>query len=347
MSSLTKFIDLLKTINPVFDETKVEISEPRVTEENQNGDNTVVVLKAKPASGYIGNKTVLYTRLDLGRVFSGVSPALDLDADSETDVILKTINDKFGLDLDEDIEILKEARSLTVSAKDNNYKYIGFVKVLLAETLDKVFTTNPDGFSYTSTNYVVDASVYSGNIHNVTSPYIKGIKANSNLSTDLFARVLKHYTNDEWVNKDSVAEYNVNNIKVEKVEYVEEEGKTYQVITLKLDETKSAKIKGSLIFKLPLATTFPLTHYSNYERHKELIATIPVGTVNEKTAEIINKVVGATTLKVDASWTVKYNGKVEDIPADLINEVSQNKTNVCIIVNELDPTKEHIVLSYN
>lgn len=347
MSSLTKFIDLLKIINPVFDETKVEISEPRVTEENQNGDNTVVVLKAKPASGYIGNKTVLYTRLDLGRVFSGVSPALDLDADSETDVILKTINDKFGLDLDEDIEILKEARSLTVSAKVNNYKYIGFVKVLLAETLDKVFTTNPDGFSYTSTNYVVDASVYSGNIHNVTSPYIKGIKANSNLSTDLFARVLKHYTNDEWVNKDSVAEYNVNNIKVEKVEYVEEEGKTYQVITLKLDETKSAKIKGSLIFKLPLATTFPLTHYSNYERHKELIATIPVGTVNEKTAEIINKVVGATTLKVDASWTVKYNGKVEDIPADLINEVSQNKTNVCIIVNELDPTKEHIVLSYN
>lgn len=347
MSSLTKFIDLLKTINPVFDETKVEISEPRVTEENQNGDNTVVVLKAKPASGYIGNKTVLYTRLDLGRVFSGVSPALDLDADSETDVILKTINDKFGLDLDEDIEILKEARSLTVSAKVNNYKYIGFVKVLLAETLDKVFTTNPDGFSYTSTNYVVDASVYSGNIHNVTSPYIKGIKANSNLSTDLFARVLKHYTNDEWVNKDSVAEYNVNNIKVEKVEYVEEEGKTYQVITLKLDETKSAKIKGSLIFKLPLATTFPLTHYSNYERHKEAIASIPVGTVTEETAEIINKVVGATALKVDASWTVKYNGKVEDIPADLINEVSQNKTNVCIIVNELDPTKEHIVLSYN
>lgn len=243
MSSLTKFIDLLKTINPVFDETKVEISEPRVTEENQNGDNTVVVLKAKPASGYIGNKTVLYTRLDLGRVFSGVSPALDLDAESETDVIVKTINDKFGLDLDEDVEILKEARSLTVSAKDNNYKYIGFVKVLLAETLDKVISANPEGFSYTSTNYVVDASVYSGNIHNVTSPYIKGIKATSNLSTDLFARVLKHYTNDDWVNKDSVAEYNVNNIKVEKVEYVEEEGKTYQVITLKLDETKSAKLK--------------------------------------------------------------------------------------------------------
>ena len=241
MSSLTKFIDLLKTINPVFDETKVEISEPRVTEENQNGDNTVVVLKAKPASGYIGNKTVLYTRLDLGRVFSGVSPALDLDAESETDVIVKTINDKFGLDLDEDVEILKEARSLTVSAKVNNYKYIGFVKVLLAETLDKVISTNPEGFSYTSINYVVDASVYSGNIHNVTSPYIKGIKATSNLSTDLFARVLKHYTNDDWVNKDSVAEYNVNNIKVEKVEYVEEEGKTYQVITLKLDETKLCK----------------------------------------------------------------------------------------------------------
>ena len=134
---------------------------------------------------------------------------------------------------------------------------------------------------------------------------------------------------------------------MEKVEYVEEEGKTYQVITLKLDETKSAKIKGNLIFKLPLATTFPLTHYSNYERHKEAIAGIPTGTVTEETAAIINKIVGATALKVDASWTVKYNGKVEAIPADLINEVSQNKTNVCIIVNDIDPTKEHIVLSYN
>lgn len=347
MSSLTKFIDLLKTINPAFDETKVEISEPRVTEENQNGDNTVVVLKAKPASGYIGNKTVLYTRLDLGRVFSGVSPALDLDAESETTVIIKTINDKFGLDLDEDIEILKEARSLTVSAKANNYKYTGFVKVLLAETLNKVITTDPEGFSYTSTNYVVDASVYSGNIHNVTSPYIKGIKTTSNLSTDLFARVLKHYTGDDWVNKDAVAEYNVNNIKVEKIEYVEEEGSTYQVITLKLDETKSAKIKGSLIFKLPLPTTLPLTHYSNYDRQKETITTIPVGVVTTETAAIINKVVGATTLKVDTSWTVKYNGKVEEIPADLINEVSQNKTNVCIIINDIDTTKEHIVLSYN
>lgn len=347
MSSLTKFIDLLKTINPVFDETKVEISEPRVTEENQNGDNTVVVLKAKPASGYIGNKTVLYTRLDLGRVFSGVSPALDLDTDSETDLIIKTINDKFGLDLDEDVEILKEARSLTVSAKENNYKYIGFVKVLLAETLDKVIAANPEGFSYTSTNYVVDAAVYSGNIHNVTSPYIKGINTRSNLSNDLFARVLKHYTNDEWVNKDSVAEYNVNGIKVEKVEYVEEEGKTYQVITLNLDETKSAKIKGSLIFKLPMATTMPLTHYSNYERHKDVITTIPTGKVTDETAIVINNVVKATTLKVDSAWTVKYNGPVAEIPDDLINEVSQNKTNVCIIVNDIDTTKEHIVLSYN
>lgn len=347
MSSLNKFIELLKTINPVFDETKVEISEPRATEENQNGDNTVVVLKAKPASGYIGNKTVAYTRLDLNRVFAGVTPSLDIDVESETDVIIATINDKFGLDLDTDIDVLKEVKTLTVSAKPNNYKYTGLVKVSLAESLDKVLVSDPNGFNYATQVSVIDASVYSGNIIDITSPYIKGINTRTKVDNDLFAKILKHYTHDEWVNSETVADFNVNGATVEKVDYVEENGATMQHIYIKLDETKSSRIKGSLVFKLPLATTLPLTHYASYDRHKEIAATIPTGKVTDESAITINKVVGSMALKVDTNWTVKYNGAVANIPADLVNEVSQNKTNVCIIVNDVDATKEHIVLSYS
>lgn len=348
MNSLNQLIALLKTINHEFDEDRVSISQPTAIERDNDGNNTSIVLKAKAGSGYIGNKTLRYKRLDLEKVFAGVSPSLDAETIT-TNSITGLVNETYGTDFYADDFTLERAeKTVKLIAKPENYKYTGQITIPVALRLESVLHSNPNGFQYEPLSLMTkDGYDYSQSIQGITSNYLRGLNSSMNMNTELVARLLKAITNDDWVSTEKPANYNLMNARVTDTNYIQENGSFVQTVDIQLDDSKSKRVKGKISLRFPAIIKHPLTHYTNYDSRASEIQTIPVGEVDEALATKINGIIKAKTLQVDTYWRVVYNGPIASVPSDYLNDISQSKTNICLIVNQSDNNAERIVLSYN
>lgn len=146
-------VDLINEANPdlpfPINVTDYEFLDPVTIEETPEGHNTQIRLYAHPEAPYFGNIVLTYRRLDLARLFWGITPRIQKWFPGSDDVgdngeviatlydILPLFSKQYGLLLDS-TQIqnqnmtayygAEESRLFTMRAKTDSYIYVGSVK---------------------------------------------------------------------------------------------------------------------------------------------------------------------------------------------------------------------------
>lgn len=133
-SALENFFNLIYRNNRIkFHPEEVDVGEPRVTNDDPDGDNTIVLIKMNERSMYEGEDDLYYARADINEHYPDFQ--IDLEA-------LKDVNDKealtayidgnfnlvdgeFDLDVEDPLGDLFARTSIDIIAKDKSLIYIG------------------------------------------------------------------------------------------------------------------------------------------------------------------------------------------------------------------------------
>jgi hypothetical protein len=145
-------VDLINEANPQLpfpiNATDYEFMDPVAITETPEGHNSEIRLFAHPTAPYFGNIVLTYRRLDLGRLFWGITPRIQKwfpgsDGTGDNGQVIATLYDilplfskQYGLLLDEtQIQNLSmtayyganEGRLYTMRARTDSYIYVGSV----------------------------------------------------------------------------------------------------------------------------------------------------------------------------------------------------------------------------
>ena len=109
MKPLNKTSDLLvldfineKNPNADLELSKILFADPEVNADGGAGTNTKLLVKARKNSGYIGDQTVDYNRLEGTALFRNVTAYLDVKSPKTTKDLLTLLNRQYGLKITED-----------------------------------------------------------------------------------------------------------------------------------------------------------------------------------------------------------------------------------------------------
>ncbi|QVW55801.1 hypothetical protein pEaSNUABM9_00220 [Erwinia phage pEa_SNUABM_9] len=97
-------LDFINEKNPDADLElgKIKLGDPTPATGDSPDRNTSMVLTARKNSGYIGDQTVTYDRLDGTNLFRNVTAYLDVKSPKKTEDLLDTLNSQYGLKLTAD-----------------------------------------------------------------------------------------------------------------------------------------------------------------------------------------------------------------------------------------------------
>lgn len=133
-SALENFFSLLYRVNHIkLDGRVLDVELPRAIEPDEHGDNTIVVVKAKPGSPFKGSKELFYARADINTHY----PDFKLDLAELGDIADKAalvayldghfnlVDGEFDIDIDDPFGSLLRYTHVDIFAKDESLIYIG------------------------------------------------------------------------------------------------------------------------------------------------------------------------------------------------------------------------------
>lgn len=357
MSSKNKLIELFKLADLEFDITKLSLSLPYPIEENREGHNTGVVIRASNIEdGYIGNKTFTYYRKSLSTLFHKVKPSLDLRNVTRHEDAIKAINDRFGLELDAN-EFVSVKPSLDqgffLKPIPENYEYIGEIMFTHAIPLSTVKKNRVEGFNYPSNaTDMIQGSIYSKNVDKVVSVYFTTLKQGDSVATALAARLISYYTRDTWVLSETPSEFNLRGAVVKSCEKDAsvEDGHLYNVI-ISLDKNYCTNVANELHFTTFIPNSlYPLTATVDFSAARTLLTALNLpARLKQPNVDGLNNLFTAANLPVSVSteFTVVYSGPVNQVPDLYLPLVNLATSNIIILVNGFSTQTAPIVLAYN
>jgi hypothetical protein len=111
----------------------VELEQPRAIEEDEHGDNTVVLVKARPGSKLKGEEDLYYARADINTYYPDFTIPIGEAANiHDKEALIHYLDGKFNLidgefdvDIDDPFTSLADFLHVDIFAKDTSYIYIG------------------------------------------------------------------------------------------------------------------------------------------------------------------------------------------------------------------------------
>lgn len=111
----------------------IEVEAPRAIEEDEHGDNTVILVKARADGPLDGQQDLYYARADINTHYpTFLIDARETEGINDKDALLTYLDGKFNLvdgefdvDINEPFESLVAHTSIDIYAKDASYIYIG------------------------------------------------------------------------------------------------------------------------------------------------------------------------------------------------------------------------------
>lgn len=357
MSSKNKLIELFKLSDLEFDITKLSLSLPYPIEENRDGHNTGVVIRASTLeSGYIGNKIFTYYRKSLETLFFKVKPSLDLRNAETFEDAIDLVNARFGLELDP-AEFVKTSVSVEngflLKPTADNYEYIGEITFTHALPLSTVVKDRIDGFTYPSEDTArIQGSIYSRNTDNVTSVYFTTLAQGDSVATDVAARLISYYTRDTWVISEEPSEFNLKGAAVKSITKDTEVNDAEAVdLVISLDRNYCTNVAEELHFSTYLTkNVYPVTAKTDFSTARNLLSSLSLfSRLKPPAVEALNNLFTAAALPVEVSgdYTVVYNGLTSQVPDLYLSLVNASSTNIIILVNGFNTQVPPVVLAYN
>lgn len=133
-SALENLFALVYRTNRVrLSQDLIEVGEPRAIEEDEHGDNTIILVKARADGPLDGEQDLYYARADINTHY----PTFSIDANevvgiNDKDALVAYLDGKFNLvdgefdvDVNEPFDSLAQFTSIDIFAKDTSYIYIG------------------------------------------------------------------------------------------------------------------------------------------------------------------------------------------------------------------------------
>lgn len=134
-SALENFFALLYRVNHIkLDSNSLDVEIPRPVETDEHGDNTVILVKAKPGNKkFKGSKDLYYARADINTHY----PSFSIDLAEMGDIADKAaliayldgrfnlVDGEFDIDIDDPFESLIRYTHVDIFAKDESLIYIG------------------------------------------------------------------------------------------------------------------------------------------------------------------------------------------------------------------------------
>lgn len=156
MTTLEKFVQLFNTANGTsLTAFELDIDKPVALPDAGSTDNTQVTVHGKMKSGYIGDYTFTYHRVNLPGLFGSIKVAVELPlGPATTRQLVDSLNRQYELSIPvEDVvdePIVENAATIRISA--DSYEWVGELPVTINRVLtdvSKVITDGDlDGFSY-------------------------------------------------------------------------------------------------------------------------------------------------------------------------------------------------------
>ena len=231
--SFDLIVDLINVANSTtLDETKISLGAPTAITVDSNGHNTTAVVSSVPGSGYRGDVTVSYIRLDIGLLFKNIALNLNVTTPSTTKDLLPLLNSKYGLGLtiddieDNAIDMGDGSATPThaIVIKATSFAYIGTVTTTIGpdpeigEKLDTVIlTTNLTGLLYPNDDTTkAQAREYSWGVDaSSISAWLQVRVTDEEITDNSLATELNKIVPNTWVyDADAAQDYNTAGAKV-------------------------------------------------------------------------------------------------------------------------------------
>lgn len=355
MLSKDKFIELCNQSKLGLDISKLTITEPQplkvVTE---NGNNTIVRIKANALShGFTGSKSFTYTRLDLSRLFYGISTTLDCTKYVTFETALKAIDDVYQLGFEaEDFEVHMPTveTGFVLTPKATNYQYIGSVTFRHAVDLNNISTNTIDGFTYPGTGFnKVDASLLSKRLNGSDSAYIALLNKNEPISYEALSRIFNTVTTYSWSISPEPQDYNLFDIKVKDVFHETYGDGISTTVVFSLSTLLNTNIAGDITIKGIYPTKLPLGITKRFTESSKLLLTFVKGQyLSTEQKDKLNAVLKQKQVEEAASelYSVVYNGTLSELPEHLERHITQDTPRICILKTISTDGNDFIVLHY-
>lgn len=156
MTTLEKFVQLFNTANGTsLSAYELDIDKPVALPDAGATDNTTVTVHGKMQTGYIGDYTFTYHRINLPGLFGSIKVAVELpQGPATTRKLVESLNLQYGLAVPvEDVvdePIVENAATIRISA--DSYEWVGELPVTINRVLTDVSSVltdgNLDGFNY-------------------------------------------------------------------------------------------------------------------------------------------------------------------------------------------------------
>lgn len=156
MTTLEKFVQLFNTANGTnLTAYELDIDKPVANPDAGASDNTTVTVHGKMQTGYIGDYTFTYHRINLPALFGSIKVAVELPlGPATTRQLVESLNLQYELSVPvEDVidePIVDNAATIRISA--DSYEWVGELPVTINRVLTDVASViadgNLDGFNY-------------------------------------------------------------------------------------------------------------------------------------------------------------------------------------------------------
>lgn len=187
--------------------------------------NSTVTIMSIPGVKYVGNVDCDYWRLDLAKLFLGISVNLDVEDPQTTADLVTKLNSKYGLALGEDdfVNDPVSGNTAIIKAKAASPAYFGEISVTIGpddavgERLSLVILErNLDGLLYPNTDTTkAQASIYSYGIDaNAIAPWLKTQATGTDIDDNALITELNKVVPELWVHKNTPADYNTGNARI-------------------------------------------------------------------------------------------------------------------------------------
>lgn len=249
MKPLNKTSDLLvldfineKNPNADLELSKILFADPEVNADSSAGTNTKLLVKARKNSGYIGDQTVDYNRLEGTALFRNVTAYLDVKSPKTTKDLLSLLNSQYGLKITEDDIISADIPADTnpplqdpdapdpvpvdhvITFNEKCLAYFGTIPVKIGpkpqvgERLSLVIVnTKLDGLVYPDgpSDAKGQAYIYSYGVDATAIATFLKAQATGVMANDTaFAVELNKIVPELWVGSDTAADYNLKGANV-------------------------------------------------------------------------------------------------------------------------------------
>lgn len=156
MTTLEKFVQLFNTANGTnLSAYELDIDKPVALPDAGATDNTTVTVHGKMQTGYIGDYTFTYHRVNLPGLFGSIKVALELpQGPATTRQLVESLNRQYGLTVQAeevvDEPIVENAATIRISA--DSYEWVGELPVTINRVLTDITSVltdgDLDGFNY-------------------------------------------------------------------------------------------------------------------------------------------------------------------------------------------------------